>query len=794
MANQIEATIYQIDGNPQAAPITVSFLTSELVIQEALISTIPAVQSAIYYYNVVNNQQSVQTYYASEDVATLVALANNGETSHTQATVLEVNANPQVPGGVQYSFPSAAILIGESINPTTGVNAFIQYKGIKYYTAETQATLYNNSNAGGGGGIIVVGSGLNSSVRCGNNNSASGTYSTVFGSCNTAGSCSVTSGGFCNSNSGTYSFIGGGVCNYIRCNPAYTCNCPLPINYSGYNIIGGGSCNCIDIATAAFGRWSFNSILGGDRNQIRCGRLSSIGGGSSNIICNDKGKDTIGGGNVNTVSGYYATIAGGAKNTVSSYAGTQSGGYKNTISGCYGVGGAGLSNVISGCHASVFSGRINTASGNFSNILGGQCNQATGQYSVLAGGCKNLNNAVAGFIGSGICNNVCNSTSGCLAIGSVVVGGIGNNTTGGTWALASCSFTVAPTICNAGIYSFVGGGFQNRATGVESVVVGGESNLAQAVNGFVGGGICNNVCNTLVFAPALGAVVVGGVGNNTTGGTFSLGSCSFTVAPTICNAGVYSFVGGGFQNVAIGDCTFTGGGFCNITSGITSFTGGGQQNTTGGSRSFSGSGQCNTTTANCGFTGGGQQNTTSGYASFTGAGRQNTTSGNYSFTGGGFCNITSGNASFTGGGCRNLSQAVSGFIGGGICNNVCNATSGCLAIGSVVVGGIGNNTTGGTWALASCSFTVAPTICNAGQYSFVGGGFQNSAVGNNSGVLGGSSNVASCACSFIVGSNITSDRTCATFVNNLSIKNIPTSSAGLPAGSVWSNSGVLNIV
>ena len=198
MANQIQATVYQIDGNPQSAPITVSFLTSELVIKEAVVPTIPAVNSAIYYYNVVNNQQSVQTYYAGETLAALVALANNGETSHTQATVLQVNGDPQVPGGVQYSFPSAAILIGET-DPLTGVNAFIQYKGVRYYTLETQATLYNNSNAGGGGGIIVVGSGLNSSVRCGNNNTASGDYSTAFGRCNSAvGNNTLVGGGFCN--------------------------------------------------------------------------------------------------------------------------------------------------------------------------------------------------------------------------------------------------------------------------------------------------------------------------------------------------------------------------------------------------------------------------------------------------------------------------------------------------------------------------------------------------------------------------------------------------------------------
>jgi hypothetical protein len=46
----------------------------------------------------------------------------------------------------------------------------------------------------------------------------------------------------------------------------------------------------------------------------------------------------------------------------------------------------------------------------------------------------------------------------------------------------------------------------------------------------------------------------------------------------------------------------------------------------------------------------------------------------------------------------------------------------------------------------------------------------------------------------IVGSNITADRACATFVNNLSIKNIPTGCAGLPSGSVWRNGCVLNIV
>jgi len=37
----------------------------------------------------------------------------------------------------------------------------------------------------------------------------------------------------------------------------------------------------------------------------------------------------------------------------------------------------------------------------------------------------------------------------------------------------------------------------------------------------------------------------------------------------------------------------------------------------------------------------------------------------------------------------------------------------------------------------------------------------------------------------IIGANITADRNCATFVNNLSIMNIPSSGAGLPSNSVY---------
>ena len=61
-------------------------------------------------------------------------------------------------------------------------------------------------------------------------------------------------------------------------------------------------------------------------------------------------------------------------------------------------------------------------------------------------------------------------------------------------------------------------------------------------------------------------------------------------------------------------------------------------------------------------------------------------------------------------------------------------------------------------------------------------------------IVGGYNNTNGSYESHIIGSNITTDRTCTAFVNNLSIKSIPTAATGLPAGAVWNNAGVLNIV
>jgi hypothetical protein len=109
-----------------------------------------------------------------------------------------------------------------------------------------------------------------------------------------------------------------------------------------------------------------------------------------------------------------------------------------------------------------------------------------------------------------------------------------------------------------------------------------------------------------------------------------------------------------------------------------------------------------------------------------------------------------------------------------------------------LVGGQSNNTSG---AYSFIGGGLGNT--SRGTYSFVGGGESNLINQFNpySGILGGSGNTVNHNRSFIVGSNITSDRDCATFVNNLSIKNIPTSSTGLPSGSIYKDAnGFLKIV
>lgn len=109
---------------------------------------------------------------------------------------------------------------------------------------------------------------------------------------------------------------------------------------------------------------------------------------------------------------------------------------------------------------------------------------------------------------------------------------------------------------------------------------------------------------------------------------------------------------------------------------------------------------------------------------------------------------------------------------------------------SVIAGGCANTTSCKSSVVSGGHGNIADK-----DYAFVGGGQNNRANGEYSSVVGGQNNTTKeCKNAHIVGSNIEADRDDTTFVNNLSIKDIPTSSKNLPKGSIWSNKGVLTIV
>jgi hypothetical protein len=143
----------------------------------------------------------------------------------------------------------------------------------------------------------------------------------------------------------------------------------------------------------------------------------------------------------------------------------------------------------------------------------------------------------------------------------------------------------------------------------------------------------------------------------------------------------------------------------------------------------------------------------------------------------GSSNASSAEGATVSGGKNNVASADFATVGGGG-----NITSGHVASGLwSTVGGGGGLYGGGNTA--------------SGMSSTVSGGKSNVASASYSTIVGGrDNNTSTFSNTVIAGSNITADQTNCTFVSKLSIKSIPTSAAGLPSGSVWSNGGVLNIV
>ncbi len=143
--------------------------------------------------------------------------------------------------------------------------------------------------------------------------------------------------------------------------------------WANYATVGGGLLNTASGYAATIGAGESNTASGGN---------ATIGGGLANTASSDSA--TVGGGAVNTASGIAATVGGGGSNTASDYYATIGGGGGNTAS-YYATIGGGYNNTASGNWSTIGGGDGNTASGYAATIGGGYNNTAAGAYSFAAG-------------------------------------------------------------------------------------------------------------------------------------------------------------------------------------------------------------------------------------------------------------------------------------------------------------------------------------------------------------------------------------------------------------------------
>lgn len=458
-------------------------------------------------------------------------------------------------------------------------------------------------------------------------------------------------------------------------------------------------------------------------------------------------------------------------------------GSNNNASGDYSTA-FGRCNFASGEYSTA-SGYCNTASGSASTSFG-IINSASGNYTFIGGGqhnCTFSTYAPNSFIGGGIFNCICSSDS-------VIVGGLFNTILqGGDGSGTFIGAGLCNTVSNYGnSNSFIGGGNNNTISayaGFGSILVGGTSNTISgcyAQFSTLVGGYYNNLRNAAAFG-ALGSTIVGGVGHNTTGGSW--GGSTWSVFPTgHSEIGKMAFIGGGLINTASGIYSAIVGGSCNTISNP-------NPNSTNGS--FIGAGNNNSVSGAYSSILGGRNNSVCTYSTYSNL---------YEIVGaaiiGGTCNKINGNtfsgynvtgADVIGGGYCNVISAGTdafNFIGGGLCNMISSDNS-------VIVGGSQNSSSGyfsvivgGLFNLASGSFSSiggGNTNIATGTNSFIGSGTFNCAIGCFSAVLGGALNCAANPFTGVFGCSVTNNCPCSFMSNNLRACNI------FGSGAICANAG-----
>ena len=317
------------------------------------------------------------------------------------------------------------------------------------------------------------------------------------------------------------------------------------------------------------GRNSFSSILGGFKHEMN-GDRATIAGGSANVV------------NANR-----AFIGAGTQNRVEKN--SQYDGQNAVVAGC--------SNVVRGGFNIIGAGLNNSLSSTFGFIGAGTGNQVLssikGSDAIVTGFANNIKGEGYNFIGGGQLNSIADESNAYSFIG----GGFGNS-------LSGCQSFIGTGYSNKidreADYSFIGGGSLNCITRSLSVyacntkairggvIIGGEGNCVFNSGGIVVGGYCNRVegfqsnvvggcANQILSAgvkpggPSIDperSSILGGFSNDIIGSSFSLiGGGSNNIIGQGCNT-CYNLIAGGYLN-EIGNVNYSSilGGRDNTLSG-----------------------------------------------------------------------------------------------------------------------------------------------------------------------------------------------------------------------------------
>lgn len=391
--------------------------------------------------------------------------------------------------------------------------------------------------------------------------------------------------------------------------------------------------------------------------------------------------------------------------------------------------------INSGSNSNVAGGCLNqiSSAADCSSILGGYANINSGSYSSIIGG---RTNCVTGNYASA-------GGSGSIASGdySFAYGGLETNDAEGgagpTQAVGSYSVAFGFGACASGSDAFAMGHYNVAAGhGVQAIGYKAYAGIAGQNPDLHRG---NTAIGCQVTASGQSSLALGS--QNT-----SLGYCSAVLGGHLnCTTGTLSTVAGGTLNIAASDCSFIGGGDTNCVSSI-------------GTNAAIIAGEGNYASGRCSLTSGYKNRNEGNFT--TVMGQNNTSSASHNSvliaTNSDVCN--SNNSTIVGAwsSCIDITGEVSSY--------------------SSILGGVGNYILG-----------------TNGQYNIIGGG-RNNRIDNaySSSIVGGFNNCVTHNNTHIIGSDLTTDKACYTFMNNLDVEG--TISSSIFSGSyVGDGSGLTNL-